>query len=71
MFGWELRAPTDLILGGPEETQFDNPDEFVEAVRLNQKEPYALARDHLERLAERNKHSCDTQARPAKFEVGD
>ena len=47
MFGRELRAPIDLGLGEPEETQYANPDDFVEAGRLNQKEAYALARGHL------------------------
>ena len=71
MFGKKLRASIDLVLGGPEETQYANPDEFVEVVRLNKKEAYALARDHLGRRAERNKHSYDMRARPAKFGVGD
>ena len=71
MFGRELRALIDLLLGGPEEIQYANPDEFVESVRLNQKKAYALARDHLWRRAERSKHSYDMRARPAKFEVGD
>ena len=71
MFGRELRAPIDLVLVGPEETQYVNPDEFVEEVRLNQKEAYALARHHLGRRAERNKHNYDMRARPAKFGFGD
>ena len=49
MFGRELRAPIDLVLGGPGEDEWTNPDEFVEAVRLTQQDAYALARDHLGR----------------------
>ena len=71
MFGRELRAPIDVVLGGSEETQYANRDEFVEAELLNQKEAYALARYHLGRRAERNKHSYDMRARSAKFGVGD
>ena len=71
MFGRELRATIDLVLGGPEETQYTNPEEFVEALRLNQKEAYALAGDHLGRRAERNKDNYEMRARPAKFGVGD
>ena len=64
MFGRDLRAPIDLVLpvGGLEETQYANQDEFVEAVRLSQKEAYVLARNHLGRLAERNKHNYDMRA---------
>ena len=57
MFGRELRAPVDLVLRVPDDTRYANLDEFVEAVRLSQREAYALARDHLGMRAERNKHS--------------
>ena len=43
----------------------------MEAVRLTQREAYALARDHLGWRAERNKHSYDARARSAKFQMGD
>ena len=71
MFGRELRAPIGLVLGGAEETQYANPDELVEAVRLNHKEAYAHLRDHLGMRAKRNKHSYDMRTRPVKFGVGD
>ena len=71
MFGRELRTPIDLVLGGPRKVEYANPVEFVEAVRLTQREAYALARDHMRRRAERNKHSYDLRARPTRFEVGD
>ena len=70
MFGSELRAPIDLVLEGPGDVEYTSPDEFVEAVRLAQREAYALARDQLGKRAERNKHSYDLRARPAHFEVG-
>ena len=69
MFGRKLRAPINLVLGEPEEIQYANPDEFVEAVRLNQKEAHALARDHLGRRAERNKYSYDMRARPPNLRL--
>ena len=69
-FGRELRAPIDLILGGSEEFEYTNPDEFVVAVCLTQQKAYALARNHRGRRTERNKHSHDMQARSTKFEVG-
>ena len=70
MFGRELRAPIDLVWGGPGDPEYANPDDFVEAVRLLQREAYALARDHLKRRAERNKNNYDVRARPVKFEIG-
>ena len=70
MFGRELRAPADPVLGGPEDAKYANPNEFVEAVCLIQREAYALAHDHLGRRGEKNKHSYDMRARSTKFEVG-
>ena len=59
IFGRELRAPIDLVLGGPRDIEYTSPDEFVEAVRLAQRETYALALDDMGRRAGRNKHSYD------------
>lgn len=57
-------------LGGPEVTKYSNPEEFVEAVRLGQREAYALARDHLGKSAEKNKHSYDLRTRSTRYQVG-
>ena len=38
IFGRELRAPIDLVLGGPEDIEYTSPEEFVEAVCLAQRE---------------------------------
>ena len=55
MFGMELRVPIDLVLERPGDAKYPNPDVFVEAVRLDEREAYALARDHLGRRTKRNK----------------
>ena len=59
LFGRELRAPIDRVLGAHGEVECTNQEEFVEAVRHTQQEAYTLAPDHLGRRAERNKHSHD------------
>ena len=69
-FGRELRAAIDLVLAGTDDTWYANPDEFVEALRLNQREAYALARDHLRRRAERNKNSYDMRCVPVLPQLG-
>lgn len=43
-----------MVLGGPEDARYTNPEEFVEVVCLGQREEYALVRDHLGRRAKRN-----------------
>ena len=48
---------------------YSNPNKFVEADRLGQREAYALARYDLERRAERNKHNCDILARPTNLKM--
>ena len=70
IFVRERRESIDSVLEGLEDTKCSNPDEFVDAIRLGEKEAYALACAHLERQAERNKHSYDMRARPPKLEVG-
>ena len=69
MFGRELQAPIDLVLGGPVDASFADPDEFVEAVRLTQREACGIARDDLERRAERNKHGYDLRPSPPNLRL--
>ena len=45
MFGREVRAPINLVLGGgPNEKEYANLDDFVEEIRNSQEQAYSLAR---------------------------
>ena len=52
LFGGEVRAPVDLVLGtGEAPGDQQNYDVFVEAVRARYSEAYALVREHLNEAA--------------------
>ena len=71
MFGRELRASIDIVLGGAEWFRIHtHTEEFIEEICTGLRESYALAREQLGKCAERNKHMYDLRVRPAKFSVG-
>ena len=44
MFGPELRAPVDVVLGDPSQVDYSGYDPYVEDILENQCQAYALAR---------------------------
>ena len=64
MFGRQLRAPIDVVLGGTNGSDYATSDEFVDMVQAGLRESYALAREQLGRAAERNKHTYDMRVWP-------
>ena len=45
MFGRELRAPVDVVLGDPSHNDYSANDPYVEDIQENQCQSYALARN--------------------------
>ena len=70
MFGREIRAPIDIVLGGPSGSEYTHTEEFIEEICTGLRESYALAREQLGKCTERNKHMYGMRVRPAKFSVG-
>jgi len=73
MFGHEVRAPLDIIMGltshsaGPSRTA----DEFVENKLETMRLAYESVRKQLQRSAERQKHYYDLRVKPASYKQGD
>ena len=67
MFGRELRAPIDIVLGAPSGSEYSHTEEFNEEMCTGLHESYALAREQLGKCAERNKHMYDMRVRPPNF----
>ena len=67
MFDRELRAPIDIVLGGPSGSEDTHKEVFIEEICTGLRESYALAWEQLGKCAERNEHVYDMRVRPAKF----
>ena len=65
-----VRAPIDMLMGGPNEREYVNPDALVVEIRIAQEQAYSPAREQLKKAAERNKKNYDMRVRPLKLTVG-
>ena len=70
MFGREVKAPLDLVLGIPTEEMEIQTETFVTDKIDKMRESYALVREHLGYAAERAKKYYDMRVKPSKFSVG-
>ena len=71
VFGAELRAPIDLVLGVPGQEANESYNEFVQQHAELYKEAYTLVWDQLKRSAERRKKDYDLRVNKRSFDVGD
>ena len=73
MFGHEVRAPIDLVLGSKTdfEKTFASSHEFVEDKLSTFQAAYQLVRKKLKLSAERQKRRYDLRVRPVVFKEGD
>ena len=73
MFGHEVRAPIDLVLGSKNDFKktFTSSHEFVEDKLSTVQAAYQSVRKQLRLSAERQKRRYDLRVRPAVFLVGD
>jgi hypothetical protein len=69
-FGRELNAPTDLMLGRPDDQQYSSIDEYVELKFRHMEEAYQLARETLTTISARNKIRYDVRSRPRNIDNG-
>jgi transposase InsO family protein len=71
IFGREVRAPVDIVLGTGENQQSNNSyDSFVDTTHKRMCEAYDLVRQHIGESAQRNKRYYDVRVRPAQYKVG-
>jgi len=72
MFGRETRAPLDLVYGKPayRSDRVENYGDFAQNLEETLETAYRLVRGHLQKAAERQKHSYDLRLRPAVFNEG-
>ena len=72
LFSRENTAPVDLVFGvvPGEEAHHQSTEEYVAEMQRRQRESYALARQHLEKAAERRKKDYDIRVKPQQFQVG-
>ena len=70
LFGREVRAPIDIVMGEPNEEEYAHIVDYVEQTRISQEQAYCLSRDQLNKSAERNKKLYDMRVRPETFFVG-
>ena len=70
MFGRELRASVDVVLGDPSQIDYSAYEPYVEDILENQCQPYAMAREQLKKNAKRNKPGYDVRVRQIMFPVG-
>ena len=71
VFGAELRAPIDLVLGISGEDTGGSYNDFVKNHAEMSKAAYTLVRDRLKRSAERRKKDYDIRVRKRSFVVRD
>ena len=70
VFGAELRAPIDLVLGVPGQETNESYNEFLQQHAEMSKEAYTLVWDQLKRSAERRKKDYDLRVNKRSFDVG-
>jgi len=72
VFGREIRAPVDIVLGTPpgEEDYYNSPDEYVCGLQERLRAAHDLARNHLNEVAIRRKESYDTKVKKRSFGKG-
>ena len=70
MFGRELNAPIDLVLGRPDELQYQSIDHFVERKLSLMEAAYSVARETLNASSARSKKYYDVHTRPKSLQVG-
>ena len=73
MFGHEVRAPLDIVMGLPPHSAepAGTVDEFVNNKLGVMRAAYESVRNRLKRSAERQKHYYDLRVKAASFETGD
>ena len=71
MFGRELNAPIDLVLGRPDEPQYHGMNDFVERKLSLLESAYSMARDNLNANSARSKNYYDVHTRPKSLRVGE
>ena len=72
MFGREVRASIDLVLGRPveEADRWDSTNEFVAEVQERYRRAYEIARESLQVEAKRRKDLYDRRVLPRRFPIG-
>ena len=73
LYGHEIRAPVDLMLGRPTEDEGQRPlyHEFVEDVSRKMETSYRLVRENLRKAAETRKKRYDLRVKRKEFQQGD
>jgi hypothetical protein len=71
VFGRELNAPIDLMLGRPEDVEYHSVAEYVEDKLSKIEWAHNLARETLQTNSARNKIQYDVRVRPQNIEVGE
>lgn len=71
VFGREVNAPIDLMLGRPEGVEYQSTDDYVEMKLTNMERAHQLAREALQSSSARNKIRYDVRVHPKKLQIGD
>jgi len=71
MFGRELNAPIDLVLGRPDELQYLGMNDFAERKLSLLESAYSMARETLNASSARSKNYYDVHTRPKSLRVGE
>ena len=73
MFGHEVRAPLDVVMGLPvhDDTSRIAVDDFVEDKLVQMRAAYRSVRENLRKSAERQKHYYDLRVKPAAYRPDD
>ena len=72
MFGREVAAPIDSVMGNPPNVSKSTPiNEFVEDRLKISRDAYQNVREHLGKAAERQKHHYDLRVKPKLYQPGD
>ena len=70
MFGREVFAPIDLVLGTANDMPASSREDFIERPERLYREANSMVYAHLGKQALRRKQSYDMRVRPATFPVG-
>jgi hypothetical protein len=70
VFGREVNAPIDLMLGRPEGVEYQSTDDYVEIKLSNMERAHQLAREALQSSSARNKIRYDVRMHPKQSEIG-
>ena len=71
MYGRQVNAPVDIILGEKPQEQYEDFDAYVDQLQDRLYNAYEITRQALRKNADANKRKYDVRVRPTPYKVGD